>query len=81
MSDWEVDLPLDMLMCALTSFLHVKLGKYELSDLKSFYSDFWGVEGVLHLTWLYNANWLLLLKLFGNEENSHLFLKNSKMAA
>ena len=63
-----VDLPLDLPMWTLTSILHVKLGKYELSELKSFiliwgvFCSFFrgvgGVKGVLHPTWLYNAIWL-----------------------
>ena len=36
-------------------------GKYELSELKSFIiilGVLRGVKGMLHVTWLYNANWL-----------------------
>ena len=36
MSDWGVDVPLDLLKWTLTSILHVELGKYELSELQSF---------------------------------------------
>ena len=63
-----VDLPPDLPMCTLTSILHDKFGKYELSELKSFiliWGMFWGLsgvsegcQGVLHPTWPYNANWL-----------------------
>ena len=56
-----VDLAGDLPIWTLTSILHVKLGKYELSELKSvivIWGVSGGVEGVLHLTWLYNANWL-----------------------
>ena len=38
----ELDLPLDLPMWTLTSILHVKLDKYELSELKSFIL-IWGV--------------------------------------
>ena len=41
MSVWGVNLPLDL---PITSILHVKLGKYELSELKSFIL-IWGVSG------------------------------------
>ena len=66
-SVWGIDLPLDLPMWTLTSILHVKLGKYELSELKSFilfvgclgiFRGFGGVKKVLHPTWPYNANWL-----------------------
>ena len=60
-SVWGIDLPLDLPMWALTSISHVKLGKYELSELKSFilicgvfggFQGFWGCqEGVTsHMT-------------------------------
>ena len=78
MSDWGVDLPLDMLMCTLTSILHVKLGKYELSELKSFILILGVFEGVLHLTWLYNANWLFTTQIIQKWRQFHLFLKNPK---
>ena len=49
----RVDLP----MCTPTSIFHVKLGKYDLSELKSFiliwgvfWRVFWGVKRMLHLT-------------------------------
>ena len=75
---WGLDMPLDLLMCTLTSILHVKLGKYELSDLKSFIL----ILGVLRGCYIWHDSTMLtdclLLKLFGNEENSHLFLQNPK---
>ena len=77
-STWGVDLPLDLLMCTLTSLLHVKLGKYKLSGLKSFIL-IWGVVRVFYI-WHYFTMLTdcLLLKLFSNKKNSHLFLMNLK---
>ena len=73
-----VDLPLDLLMWTLTSILHVKFDKYELSELKSFIL-IWGVSRGCYI---WHASTMLtdclLLKLFRNKENSHLFLKNPK---
>ena len=51
-----VDQPADLPILTLTSILHVKLGKYELLILEIYYCHREGVEGVLHLTSLYNAH-------------------------
>ena len=89
MSVWGIDLPLDLLMCTLTSILHVKFGKYELSELKSFiliwgcfgvFQDVGGVNGcyILHDSTMLTD--CLLLKLFRNISKFPPFLEESKMA-
>ena len=81
MSDLGVDLPLDLLMCTLTSILHVKLGKYELSELKSFII----ILGVLRGHYIWHDSTLLsdclLLKLFSNKRKFPPFHEESKMAS
>ena len=62
---------------SLTSILHVKLGKYELSELKSFILT-WGCY-IWHDSTVQTD--CLLLKLFRNKRKFPPFLEESKMAA
>ena len=90
-STWGVNLPLDLPMCTLTSILHVNLGKYELSELKSFiliwgcFGDVSWVPGCVKGCYIWHDSTMLtdylVLKLCRNKRKFPPFLEESKMGA